>query len=306
MKRFLLLAAWLCLAGPLSAARIGILPFLNESKYKGRWNLGLEIPRYLEKGLGQTYHMIPADSLDDYLKASGLPRFVNSPTQKRQIAKAFGADFLVDARIMEFHAMKRILGEGKYGGIKSFSAEIRLKVRVFSARANETIYSEEFDSRKRETNTSVNLGRISKDEALFDSLNFARFGSEAFDRTIAGAMMKEVLEKFQGLLLKLPETVARKGEDKKLIRNAKVVEVTATDIYINAGSSDNVEPGDVFKVFTKGDSIRDPDTHEFLGLSERYVGQIRVGFVEAGHFSRATVVKKEGNIRLGDIVRIEK
>jgi len=291
---------------PLSAARIGFLPFLNESKYKGRWDLGREIPRYLEKGFAQTYHVVPADSIHDYLKASALPLFINSPSQKRQVAKAFGADFLVDARIMEFHVGKRILGEGTYGGIKSYAADIRLKVRVYSVKSNEVVYSDDIETRRRETNTAVNLGRLSKDELLYDSLNTEKFGSPTFDRTLAGLMMKEVADKFQGLFLKLPEPVARKGEDKKLVKNAKIVEVTATDVYVNAGTDDNVEPGDLFSVFTRADSIYDPDTREFLGMSERYVGQIRIGFVEASHFSRATVVKKEGDIRLGDIVRVEK
>ena len=118
--------------------------------------------------------------------------------------------------------------------------------------------------------------------------------------------MQQCCDRVYDIILKLPEPVARKGESKKLIKIAKIVDITETDVYINAGLDDQVEIGDVFLVFTKGDSIQDPDTGEFRGVSEKYIGQISISFVGASHFSRAKVVKKKQDFKLKDMVRIEK
>jgi hypothetical protein len=301
----LLFLIWSCL--PLCATNIGLVPFSNESKYKGKWDLQKDIPRYIEKCLKKTYRIVPFDSLNSYLKKRRIsPSGLNMPARQRQVAKHFKADFLIKGTIEEFLVRKIIVGEGKYGGMKNYLAQLKLKIKVYGFNANAVIYSDKIEFKKKDNLTAINLGRLSKDEALFDKLRTEKFGSEIFDQSIAGRMMQECCDRVYDIILKLPEPVARKGETKKLIKIAKIVDITETDVYINAGLDDQVEIGDVFLVYTKGDSIRDPDSGEFLGVSEKYIGQIRISFVEASHFSRAKVVKKKQDFKLKDTVRIEK
>jgi hypothetical protein len=292
---------------PLLAARIGLLPFTNESKYKGKWKLEHDVPAYIGNSIKKTYNVVPFDSIQAFIKKQRItPSNLNMPDRQRQVASRFNADFLIRGRIEEFHVRKIIMGEGKYGGLKNYLAKMKLKIKVYSFNQNAVIYSHEISIEKKDNLTAINLGKLSKDEALFDKLRTEPFGSKTFDESIAGKMMKACCDRVHDVILKLPEPVARKGEDKKLIKVAKIVDITETDIYINAGFDDEVEIGDAFRVFTEGDSIRDPDTGKFLGMSERYVGKITIEFIKASHFSRARAVQQNEPFRPGDRVRIEK
>jgi hypothetical protein len=302
--RFILLC--LALVLPLQATRLGFLPFSNSTKYKGNWALERDIPRYFEKRLAKTYDLAFTDSIFAYLKNSGLSLYPNLPEHKRQVAGRFKADLLIGGDIAHFLVSKRIVGEGKYGGLKSYFAEIKIKVKVYSLSQNAVIYDNDLVVEKKETNTAVNLGRLSRDEELFDSLNTENFGSETFDRSIAGAMMQEAGEKMLALILGLPVSVAKKGESKRLIKTAKVVDLNEADVFINAGLEDQVTIGDVYTVVAPGDTLRDPDTREVLGVSEKLLGTIEIAEVKAAHFSRARRLNIKDTIRLKDLVRVEK
>jgi hypothetical protein len=291
---------------PLQATRLGFLPFSNMTKYKGNWFLEKDIPFYLEKALGKTYDLAVSDSIYDYLKAGNLPPFPNLPEHKRRVAKHFNADFLISGDIGKFSVSKRIVGEGKYGGLKTYAAEIKITVKVYSLSQNSVIYDNDILVEKKENNTAVNLGKLSKDEALFDSLNTEKFGSKVFEQSIAGAMMRDLSDKMLTVIQGLPVPVAKKGESKKLIKNAKVVDLNETDVFINAGLDDQVTVGDTYNVFSDGDTIRDPDTKEALGVSEKFLGTIEITEVKASHFSRARITVKKDSLRLMNRVRIEK
>lgn len=306
LKRSFLIPAVVFVCG-VQAARIGVLPLENGSGYKGHWTLGREIQEYAGQCLAKTYHVVSADSISRFIKKNRKALGdLSAPAAQRRVARHFNADFLVSGIIREFTVRKQILGEGKYGGMKHYLARIRVKAKVYSLSANDVIGREELSVEKKENLTAVNLGKLSTDEARFDSLNTAGFGSPVFEKTVAGEMMRDFCDKLFGMIQKLPEPVARRGEDKKLVKTAKIVDLTSGDVYINAGFDDKVEIGDEFKVYTPGDSIRDPDTGEFLGVSEKYAGTLRITFVQASHFSRGKTVKQAEPLKLGDRVRIEK
>jgi len=301
--RFLIVLGLLAL--PLFAARIAIIPFVNNSSYKGNWTLEKDLPAYFEKDLAVTYSTIPSDTLFSYIKKNGLT-FNLTTEQKRTLARKFSADIVISADITRFSAFKRIMGEGRFGGLKSYGADISLSVKIYNERRGAVILEETLSAEKKENNTAINIGRISQDEELYDSLRTEPFGSRTFDRTIVGTVMKELSGKMRSLIEKSPEPVARKGEERKLIRMAKVVDITETDVYLNAGQDDQVLSGDRFNVFAPGDSIKDPETGAFIGESENFKGTLEVMEVKASHFSRARIILQKDSIRRLDKVRIEK
>lgn len=298
----------LFLALPLAAARIAFLPFANLTSYKGNWNLGADVPAYAAARLkGSVHTAVPFDSLYRAMKINGVtPASLIAPSAKRALAAQWKADFLVEGEILEFTVRKIVMGEGKYGGVKNYRADIRVKAAVYSYQENGLSASEELAVTKKETNTALNLGRLSDDETLFDTLIHVPFGSPLFEKSVAGGMMREFCEKMEALITRLPQPAVRAAAGKRTIKQAKIVDLRDEDVYINAGSGDQVEIGDMFNVFTPGDSLKDPDTGGFLGYSEKLIGTVQISFVEAEHFSRAKKVEEKNPFKLKDIVRIEK
>ncbi len=289
-----------------SATRLGFLPFSNLTSYKGNWFLEKDIPVYFEMSMAKTYNLAPTDSVFDFLKKNNIGLFPNLPEQKLRVAKHFNTDFLISGDISKFSISKRIIGEGKYGGFKTYVAVIKIKLKVYSKERNAVIFENEIDVEKKENNTAINIGRLSKDEAMFDTLNNQSFGSKVFEETIAGELMREASDKILAAIQGLPVPVAKKGESKQLIKTAKIVDINETDVFINAGLDDQVSAGDVFNVYSIGDTIRDPDSKEILGISDKFLGSIEIAEVKASHFSRAKITMKKDAIKLMDRVRIEK
>jgi len=303
MKLLLLGLLFFC---PLCALRVGFLPFADLSSYKGNWVLMKDVPVYTGAFLKQTCSVVPFDSIRAFIKKNNLaPASLNTPSVIHGLARAFNADFLFDGEIQNFAVRKIIMGEGKYGGVKNYRADIKAKIRVYALRENGFIYSSEPEVTKKENLTAVNLGKLSDDEALFDTLNQVPFGSPPFEKSVAGSMMREFCEKLAIILLGLPKPPDRPIA-RKTVKEAKIVDLRGEDVYLNAGLDDQVEIGDVFNVFAKGDSLRDPDDGSFLGMSERLIGTVQISFVEAAHFSRAKIIEKKEPFKLKDIVRIEK
>ncbi|OGS35671.1 MAG: hypothetical protein A2293_01625 [Elusimicrobia bacterium RIFOXYB2_FULL_49_7] len=296
-----------CLVALANADRIAFLPFSDLTSYKGQWELSRDVAGYAGRCLGQTYSVIPFDSVFGLLKEKSLtPSALNTSDAKYALCRALGADFLLDGEIEEFAVRKVVMGEGRFGGVKNYKAEIKVKLRVYNTVANGVIYTEEVSALSKKTLTAVNLLKLSDDEAAFDTLNYVKFGSPQFEKSIAGEMMHELCGKIVALMQNLPKNVTKRDESKRLIKVARIVDIAPAGLFINAGSEDQVRMGDVFSVYTKGDSLKDPDTGEYLGQSERRVGTLRIEFVEASHFSRAKVLDENEPIKIKDFVRIEK
>jgi len=300
------LALFFCV-GVSFSLRIGFLPFTNQSSYSGHWELEKAIPLYLENFLKNQYSTTPFDSTWGFLKSVGKnPYGKRTLQEKREVSARFRTDLLITAQIEEFLIRKLIMGEGRLGGIKNYLGRVRIKLRVYSFQENRSVITREIQIKKKSTQTAVNLGRLSSDEAQFDQLRTEKFGSPHFEKTVAGETMRALGEAVGNIVagLKAYETFSKKPT--KLIKVAKILEVTKEEVYINAGHDDQVENGDIFSVFSLGDSLRDPETGDFLGISEKFLGKIRISLVKSSHFSRAVVIENVKPISLHDLVRIEK
>lgn len=297
----------LFLAFSLSEARVAWLPFINATSYKGNWKLENDVPAYLAHALKVPYEPVPPDSLFSFVRSKPFKPVLNLE-EKRQIASRFNANFVVSGEITRFLVRKRVLGEGKFAGIKSYTGEITLKVKIYSASTHSIVIEDEVSADQSDHNTAVNLGRLSNDEARFDSLNTEPFGSKTFDRTVAGFLMREITNRVRELFERIPNAAAAATAPvtKKLIRTAKVVQVLGADVYINAGTDDGLAAGERLGVFTDGDTLRDPDNGQFLGVSEKKVAEIEVLEIKAARFSRARLVDSTAAIRPMDRVRIER
>jgi len=73
-------------------------------------------------------------------------------------------------------------------------------------------------------------------------------------------------------------------------------------IFLNRGAGGDMQPGDLFQVFSTGHEIRDPDTNQKLGFEEIEIGTLRVTDV-APEFSKAMAVTGGPDFPVGSICR---
>jgi hypothetical protein len=239
------------------------------------------------------------------MRAEKIKPSIASLQDVQQAFRSISADYIVSADISHFVVKKRVAGDGQMAGFKSYMAECRLRLYIFSRDVSVPVRTEEVYVDLKDNNTAVNIGRLSKDELLYDSLSIVSFGSPTFERSIAGIMMRELVSKVNALLLTVPAPVV--GSDiKTLIKIAKIVDIQGEDVYINSGFEEKIIPGDVFTVFVPGDTIFDPDTKEFLGITEKVVGTLKIVEVKASRFSRARAVEGGAGFKLFNLVKVER
>jgi len=75
-------------------------------------------------------------------------------------------------------------------------------------------------------------------------------------------------------------------------KEAKVIDVSGNQVYLNLGERDSITPDMTFEVVEQGRELRDPDTGEVYGRTEQKVAQVKVTTVRA-KMSIATVTSKE-------------
>ena len=84
----------------------------------------------------------------------------------------------------------------------------------------------------------------------------------------------------------------------------RIAKIIGNKVYINAGKSSGLLPGDILKVMSAGEEIVDPVTKAFLGRSEGLLkGTLEVTeFI--GEDSSMAFIHTGGNFQEGDVVRL--
>jgi hypothetical protein len=62
----------------------------------------------------------------------------------------------------------------------------------------------------------------------------------------------------------------------KIPWTGKIASVSGNKLYLNAGTVENVQIGDMFRLFALGNAIHDPDSKELLGYEEQPAGEAKV------------------------------
>lgn len=84
---------------------------------------------------------------------------------------------------------------------------------------------------------------------------------------------------------------------------ARVLAKTGSQLTINRGAGTGIEMGQVWSVYSLGETLRDPDTGEVLGSEEILVGKVRITQVDA-KVSKAQTVEDRG-IVIQSVLRMQ-
>ncbi len=286
---------------------IALLPFYDDSGYRGPWHLRTEIPIMLGDMLMDDYFtIVPFDSVMQYYpkppeknifkKFLGL--FSNRKEKQRiltdleivSIARKAGADFAITGIIEDFTFRRTGGGDVMIGGYKSYTSKVELShVRVIRVADGTPMGTVQGEASKNERGLGLELlGKPRQRDLEFYSLDSLDFGSKRFVNTMMGQTTIEALNKVQKdlrAIITLPDTnwFAEK--------QFKVISQEAGIAFINAGSADGVRPGDRFNVFASESGV--------------LVGKINVTVVWSDHVSKAEVVQGQDAIRAEDVIMPE-
>ena len=288
--------------------RVVILPFYDDSGYRGPWQLHYEVPEMLgDMIIDDYFYVVPMDSVIEAMvtkkKKSTLTKFFNlfrnikveqkllSDLEVVTVGRKFDADYAIFGIIDEFKFKRQGAGDVIIGGYKSYQAKVELNgVRVLRVSDGTPLGTVRGVAEKNERGLGLEImGKPRKRDLEFYSLDSLDFRSKRFLNTLMGQATIEALNKVQKevrAIITLPDTAWY--AEKKF----RVVSSSDGIISINAGSADGIRAGDKFRVFASESGI--------------LVGKINVTTVWADHLSKAEVLEGRDAIRDDDVIMPER
>lgn len=307
-------------------AQIIFLPFENESSYQGAWNISVEIPNYLAAYSRELYEINVLSSsaaiklaLDRGFNVKDIPDF----EAIQFIANEYNFRYALFGKINKFIISRFLAGEPTLAGYEAYSCLIDATIRIFDIEKNEFIYAENIIEEVNDRGFGLTLlGKPSKEKEQFYGLDAMRFGGEEFNKTIVGLTLFNFAEKlsndinrFNKSILKDEKTVVIKKipadealDDFKLNTEVKkgiilTFDKSTGEAFINLGSFDDMKVGEEIGVYALADSLFDPVTNEFLGVSDKKISEMEIIEVRGERFSLAVVKRNRELVEQGMEVR---
>lgn len=301
-------------------------PFKNESAFKGSWNLSEAIPNYIAAYL-RDFYKVNVISSTGFLSLAEKNEIDESDLHDFQsfavIAKEIEFKYLVTGKVIDFDVSRFNVGESNIAGYEAYSCNILVSMQIFDLLNNSSVYSGNIEASVSNKGLGLNLfGAQSDDKKQYLALNTIKFGSEEFNNTIVGETIfefcqdlasdikstnKELL--FPKKEIKIKTDLTDKALDEMKL-NVEIIkgqiltyDETTGEAFINLGSSSNVNFGDDLSVYTQADSLFDPITNEFLGLSDKSVAVLEIVEIRGERLSLAVVKNNRSQVNKGMEVR---
>ncbi len=280
--------------------KIAFIPFDDLSNYRGRWNLKVEIPRYLGDFVFKFYgiEILPIDSVIKFKEMTGVDfkdAFLFSELNKR-----FGVEYIIGGKILTFNISRFMTGFPLTAGYESYNATVEFEAIIFNPLTGESssIFGVFGEVKERGLGLTL-LGKPTQKYSEFYSLDLLKFGSSEFNQTIIGEAMKKTGLGFALKLKKyIPNIFAEISEIKveatgETELSSAVVEGNIifvkdqSHVYINLGSRDGIISGMMVYVFEGDEKI----------------GELEIVDVIDEHFSSCKVLKSSKELKKGDKIK---
>lgn len=291
----------------VEAGGFAVLPFRDQSHFKGPWAIGTEFPKALSTFLSKRIAVISFETVERKTRENRWrPSQFSELKNLKSVAEKLGADFLITGKIEEFHLIKKGAGYGVRGGYKHYTSTLGLKVKIYDASTD--LWKEIFKSTASHSDEGLRLnlpGKISKDEEAFHKLEETEFGSDAFMQSVAGKAVTEVCEDILDHLQMAPrDTTQETVTTPRKVFEGRIITIVDTLAYINLGFDDTISAGERFPVFADGECLLDPVSGDTLGFSDKEVGSLEISLIKARHLSIAIMIKGRSKMEIGNRVRV--
>ncbi len=292
------------IALPVAAAvnlhLIAVLPF-DDGSIKRTWgedvSLGKGVADELVTSLMATnrFRLIERAEIDKVLTEQNLGKDgVIDPQTAAKIGKILGVQYLVIGRITEFSTKEDddILANPNHHNpmgmrITWATSRVSIDARLVDATTAEILTSVTGTGKK----ATVNLGLITKEGGVV-------FGDKDFKKSDLGRAFRQAANSTaRQLAIKAYDGIA------PLTITGMIAYVSTERIIINVGKKHGVEPGMVFKVAHKLETLKDPVTGQVLGEVTEPVAEIAVTEVKEKSATCKVVTKNnEHEIAVSDLV----
>jgi len=273
-----------------------ISPFINTSKYKGKWNIG--------KGIAKLF----ADEME---KNKNFNIYFQEPyqIQRKIFSNEPNKKFVITGTVREFNISSYGVIFPGFGGYNSYSAEVEINLKLRDCMSNSA--EEIFNSNKKLTDRNIGLtifgGPGTSDETsgdILERLHKLKFGSNEFKKTLIG---KAVMECIYDLQMKTEKRLS----SKVLITNtsfipAKILSMEGDLIYLNISIKHNLKVGEKFVVYTKDKPIKDLVTGKILGYTDKKIGIIKIELIKSESLFGATIINKTEIFKEGLEINLKK
>ena len=263
--------------------RVLVVPFEDQSDFRGTWDLRQGMPRLLAellRGSG-AFEVLPFDTL----AASPAGGEDGASRQDRELAAAreAGADLVLGGDVRRFAIKRFNVGSPLVGGYTSYrvavEVEARLRRVLTGARDGDEIRGRS-EGDDQDLGLTL-LGKPTQTEAALERLNEVAFGAPEFRDTIVGSATLDALGQIAG------ELAARASASTPV--EGKVLSLESGGGFVNLGLADHVEAGRRLAVHSRRDTQR--------------VGTVQIVEVLAAHLSRFRALEGGETIGEGDLLR---
>ena len=297
-------------------------PFENESSYKGTWNLSQEIPNYIAAYLREFYkvNVLSSTAFLSLVEKNNINETEAHDFQAiTSIANEIDFGYFVTGKVNDFDIARFSAGESNIAGYEAYSCEISISLQIFDLSKNTIAFAGNVESSVSNKGLGLNLfGGSSDEKKQYLALNKIRFGSEEFNKTIVGETMFILCEdlaldiKSSKKEILFPKRESKKQielEDKTLDEFQLKIEIkkgqlltydeSSGEAFINLGFSSNINVGDELSIYAQADSLFDPISQEFLGLSDKSISTLEIVEIRDEKLSLAVVKNNREQVRKG-------
>ncbi len=307
-------------------AQIIFIPFENESSYQGAWNLSVEVPNYLAAYLRELHgiHVLSSSAATKLAQDRGFNVKVIPDFEAIQfIASEYNFRYALFGRIDKFNISRFLAGEPTLAGYEAYACHIEGTVQLFDIDKNEFIYTKSINEEVNDRGIGLTLlGKPTEEKEQFYGLDAMRFGGEEFNKTLVGLTMLNFAENLSADITRFDRNILKEDLDIKVKRipadNALddfhlnteikkgiilIYDISTGEAFINLGSFDEMKPGEEIGIYAEGDSLFDPVSNEFLGVSDKKISEMEIIEVRGERLSLAVVKRNREIVEKGMEVR---
>ena len=279
------------------------MPFRDESKYKGQWDIYTEIPRGLADSLyvSQFFRTLSIDSALVRLDKKELKGRI-SVERALEVGRQVGADYVVLGEIDEL-SMKRFRATVPVGGYRSYQGLTGIRLYPYKVidgqPAGEVLREVAEDSKRYGITNPAAFVPLEKEYFLLGQMEW---GSPEFHETLLGKSVgRELMQLVAGL-----DSLIKPPAELKVSSGPKVIDIDGVRAYINVGLADSVANGNKYGVWDHGRELKDPETGVVLGTAlPRRVGVVQIEQVLSEHVSLVRILEGVDEVQKDYAIRAE-
>jgi curli biogenesis system outer membrane secretion channel CsgG len=270
---------------------VAVSRFENKTSWKGQVSLDDGMADQLTDALMQSgqFVVMERQTLGDVMAEQDLANSGRAQkSQSAQTGKLVNAQILVKGTVTEFEnqssGSQNGIGFGGFNvGNKREEAHVGLIIRLIDTTTGEVL-----DSQRVEGKAASGGMKFGMDVAGVD------FGTSGFSKTPLGKATQMAIDNAVSIIA---------AKLKNVPFQARIVKVNGDDeVLISGGAKTGIAEGDVFTIYSVGESLVDPATGEQLGSELEKKGAIKVTKVEEKYAKAHSDGSLKG-VKAGDIVK---